>query len=145
MLTLDPSTLFYWNLSDPQPNKLKYSVESWAKSIPANAKPAGHVPSRANTVTTKSGTSRVPSLTNASSRSTGRSILTDAIAITSYRAPPIQIKPDPDTIDIDDGGLSDHNEIRGCERDAAVLSPPKGKIRLNSEVSFFSQFNYLII
>lgn len=66
-------------------------------------------------------------LRRAPARSTGRSVLTDAIAITSTVAPRVQIKPDPDFIDIHD------DEIRGRERDAAVFSPPKGKTRLNSE------------
>jgi hypothetical protein len=132
MLTLDPSTLFYWNLSDPT-KKVKYSIESWAKSIPLNAKP----PSRARSHTTTSSRA-VPSLTNASSHSTGTSVLTNAITITSTAAPPVQIKPDPDFIEIHDGGLSDHDEISGRERDAAVFSPPKGKTRLNSEVSTLS-------
>jgi hypothetical protein len=65
-------------------------------------------------------------------------VLTDAITITSKVAPPAQIKPDPDSINIHNGGLSDHDEIRGRERDAAVFSPPKGKIFLNSEVSILS-------
>jgi hypothetical protein len=80
----------------------------------------------------------LPSLTNGSSCSTGRLVLMDAIAITSTAAPRVQIKPDPDFIDIHDGGLSDHDEIRGRERDAAVFSPPKGKTRLNSEVNILS-------
>ena len=135
MLTLDPSTLFYWNLSDPPPKKLKHAVESWAKSIPLNAKPPSHAPSSHVT----------PSLTHGSSRSTGRSVLTDAIIVTSKVARPAQIKPDPDFIDIHDGGLSDHDEIRGRERDAAVFSPPKGKVRLNSEVSILSYIDDISI
>jgi hypothetical protein len=34
-----------------------------------------------------------------------------------------------------DGGLSDHEEIRGVEQDAAHASPFKGRQCLNSEVS----------
>src|ERR1700692_4129837 len=98
---------------------------------PCKCEAASRAPSHANTVTTtKSGTSRinaVPSLTYASSRSSGRSVLTNSIAITHTGPPPVQIKPDPDYITIHDGGLSDHDEIRGHERDAAVVSPPKAK------------------
>jgi hypothetical protein len=36
---------------------------------------------------------------------------------------------------MDDGGLSDNDEINGEERLAAVHSPPKGKKRVTSEVS----------
>ena len=138
MLTLDPFTLFYWNLSDPPAKKVSYSVEAWAKSVPSNAKP----PSRAPTATSSRS---VPALTNASSRFTGHSVLTDGIAITSKAAPTVRIKPDPDFIDIYDGGLSDHDEIRGRERDVAILSPPKGKMRLNSEVSILSRVNNIFI
>jgi hypothetical protein len=53
MLTLDPTTLFYWTISlDPAPKKMKYSVEAWAKSIPSNAKPASRAPSQANSTKT---------------------------------------------------------------------------------------------
>lgn len=69
-------------------------------------------------------------------------MLTNTITITGKRAP-VRVKSDPDsTIDFHDGALSDHDEIRGQERDAAMLSPPKGKKRLNSEVSL-SQTNYI--
>jgi hypothetical protein len=33
-----------------------------------------------------------------------------------------------------DGGLSDNEERRGEEREAAINSPPKGKKRVTSEV-----------
>jgi hypothetical protein len=72
-------------------------------------------------------------------------VLTGAITITSKAAPPGQIKPDPDSINIYDGGLSDRDETRGHERDAAVFSPPKGKIRLNSEVSILSYIENISI
>jgi hypothetical protein len=72
-------------------------------------------------------------------------VLTDGIAIASKAAPAVRIKPDPDFIDIYDGGLSDHDEIRGRERDVAILSPPKGKMRLNSEVSILSRVNNIFI
>jgi hypothetical protein len=146
MLTLDHSTLFYWNLtSNPQAssaNQISSSVNSWAKTVPANAKPPSHAPSHAAPTNTGRTMITVPPLTNASSRSTGRSVLTNTITITGKRAPSVRVKPDPDSIDFHDGALSDHDEIMGQERDAAMLSPPKGKKRLNSEVSL-SQTNYL--
>ena len=140
MLTLNPTTLFYWTLSDPPAKKMKYSVESWAKSIPSNAKPASRPTSQANSVKTgKSSTNRygstAPALTSASSRAAS-SVLTSAITITSAQDP-AKIKQDPDSIYMYDGGLSDHEETAGVERDAAYASPIKGKRRLNSEVSTF--------
>jgi hypothetical protein len=130
MLTLDPTTLFYWTLSDPPPQKIKSStVETWAKSIPSSAKP----------VTRKSSTSchsfTALALTSASSHATS-SILTSNITITSAQDH-IKIKQDPDSIYTYDGGLSDHEETAGVERDAAHASPIKGKRRLNSKVSNF--------
>ena len=76
--------------------KLKHSVESWANSIPVNVKP-----------------NAVPSLAYALSHSTGHSVLTNSIAVTHTGTPPVQIKPDPDSITIHDG-LSDNDEIRVC-------------------------------
>jgi hypothetical protein len=138
MLTLDPTTLFYWTLSDPPPKKMKYSVESWAKSIPSNAKPASRTASQANSVKTGKSTtngcgSTAPVLTSASLRPAS-SVLTSAITITSAQVP-VKIKQDPDAIYTYDGALSDHEETAGLERDAAHASPTKGKRRLNSEVS----------
>jgi hypothetical protein len=136
MLTLDPTTLFYWTLSDP-PQKIKSStVETWAKSIPSSAKP---VISQATVKTGKSSTNRhsstAPALTSASSRVTS-SVLTSDITITSAQDY-VKIKQVPDSIYAYDGGLTDHEETAGVERDAAHASPIKGKRRLNSEVSIF--------
>jgi len=72
-------------------------------------------------------------------------VLTDGIAITSKAAPAVQIKPDPDFIDIYDGGLSNHDETRGHECDITILSPPKGKMCLNSEVSMLTRVNNIFI
>lgn len=135
MLTLDSTTLFYWTLSDPPP-KIKFSaVESWAKSIPPG--PAKPATSQAISVKTrKSYTNRsstTPGLTSATSHAAS-SVLTSAITITSAQDP-IKIKQDPDSIYAYNGGLSDHEETAGLERDAAYASPIKGKRRLNSEVS----------
>ena len=151
MLTLDHSTLFYWNLTSntqaPSAERFNPSlaVRSWAKDIPVDAKPPSQAPSRPPTNRSTTTAITLPSLTNGSSRSAGHSVLTNTITITSNsgkRAPSVQVKPDPDFINFhDDGALSDHDEIMGQERDAAMLSPPKGKKRLNSEVSL-SQTNY---
>ena len=122
MLTLDPTTLFFWTISDPPPKKMKYSVESWAKYIPSNAKPASCAPSQA--------------LTTASSRSATSSVLTSAITISAHV--PLKIKQEPDSVYTYDGGISDREETSGVERDAAHASPIKGKKRLTSEVSTFT-------
>ena len=138
MLTLDPTTLFYWTLSDLPPKKMKYSIKSWVKSIPSNAKPASRTASRTNSVkmerlTTNSYNSMAPALTSASSHPAS-SVLTSAIMITSTQVP-IKIKQDLDAIYTYDGALSDHKETAGLKHDTAHTSPTKGKRRLNSEVS----------
>jgi hypothetical protein len=139
MLTLDPTTLFYWSLSDdPPPKRMKYSVMSWAKDIPTKAS-TSRVSSRTNSVKTsfsKPNTATAPALTNSRSQASA-SVLTSAISITNSQVPEgIKIKQDPDAIYSFDGALSDNEEITGVERDAAHASPFKGKKRLNSEVKY---------
>src|SRR5882724_11269436 len=141
MLALNPMTLFYWDLSNPPAKGFKHSIESWTKSISANTKPASLAThSQANSV--RSGkfsgsrsVSVIPALTNATSRSTDVSILSDTVAITRTQVALVRIKPDPNLIIICDQGLSDHDEISGYEHEVAVTSPVKGRNRLNSEVS----------
>jgi hypothetical protein len=142
MLTLNPTALFYWTISNPPPKKMKYSVESWAKSIPSNAKPASHTPSQANPATMRKSSSSnhygstAPALTSAtsSSCSAASSVLTSAITITSAHVP-VKVKQDPDSIYTYNGGISDHKETAGVERNAAHASPIKGKKHLTSEIS----------
>ena len=156
MLTLDPTTLFYWTLSDPPPEKTKYSIDSWLKNVQSK-KLASRSMSQTNSVKTgvtgrtsakpygstaasTAGARSAPALTSAgvSSRSTS-SVLTNAITITNAQVPlAVKVKQDTDaTIYTYDGALSDHEETAGLERDAAIASPVKGKRRLNSEVSTF--------
>jgi hypothetical protein len=52
---------------------------------------------------------------------------------------PVKVKAEPDDIVIhSDAGLSDNDETKGIEREAAVNSPLKGKKRVTSTVSFLS-------
>jgi hypothetical protein len=142
MLTLDTTTLFYWTLRDPPSKKIKYSIESWVKKIPSNIKPTSHASSLANSAKTgkskRSGKSvgSAPALTSASSRADSCSVLTNEITITStHHDVPVKVKRDSNSIRLYDGGLSDHEEINGVEREAAHASPIKGRRRLNSQVS----------
>lgn len=151
MLTLDPTTLFYWSLSDPPSKKMKYSVESWAKNI-ANANPASRATSRANSVRTgkasTTGTSKrhgstAPALSASGSSQPASSVLTNAITVTDAQVPrTVKINQDTDTIYAHNGAISDCEETAGVERDAAFASPNKGKRRLNSEVSTLSVMLY---
>lgn len=147
MLTLDPTTLFYWSLSDP-PKKIKYSVESWAKTIPSNAKPASRATSQTNSVRTgklstgkRSGPAPSASRSQATTTSSA-SVLTADIAITNAQlSQAVKIKQDPGTIYTYDGGLSDCEEVDGVEREVALVSPVKGKRRLDSNVSVYYNVN----
>jgi len=50
---------------------------------------------------------------------------------------PVKVKAEPIDAGVDsDAGLSDNDETKGSEREAAVNSPPKGKKRVTSDVSF---------
>lgn len=137
-LTLDQCTLFYWTLSDSSLNKKRKisAINEWASAsaIPDNV-PASRAPSEATATTSSRLRSVVPSLTSGSTRS---SVLTNNVTIVSHQAPLVKVKAEmvPDEIEIhSDGGLSDADEIRGEEREAAIRSPPKGKNRVTSEVN----------
>jgi hypothetical protein len=54
----------------------------------------------------------------------------------------VKAEPAAETI-FSDGGLSDADEVKGEEREAAIKSPPKGRKRVSNDVSFFRR--YIII
>jgi hypothetical protein len=133
MLTLDSTTLYYYFLSDSTSNgKKSFSagINDWAASIPSNTKPTNK---RSASTMTRGGTSTVPPLTNASTRSSASSVLTKTVKITT------KVEPANIGIQIIDGALSDEDETMGFEREAAVMSPPKGKKRATSAVSNMRQ------
>lgn len=122
MLTLDHSTLFYWTLSSETSHKRKRcsTIKAWASAVNPN--------SRVTTSSSKSASSHVPSLTGAS-RSSVPSVLTKDVKIISHPSS-LKVKSEPGvTLSLNDrtGGLSDNDETRGDEREAAINSPPKGK------------------
>jgi len=118
MLTLDPTTLFYFSLRDLDfKNNHAGLIQDWATKIPHNAKP-GSTRSKAT-----------PSLTHGSTRSSHAPPLTRSALNT------VKISDPDDGIKIAEGGLSDIDETKGYERDAAIKSPPKGKQRITSSVS----------
>jgi hypothetical protein len=138
MLTLDSTTLYYYFLSDSTSNGKKYfsaGINDWAASIPSNAKPTNK---RSTSTMTRGGTSSVPPLTNASTRSSASSVLSKNVKITT------KVEPANIGIQIIDGALSDEDETMGFEREAAVMSPPKGKKRATSAVSNMSSLSVQI-
>lgn len=128
-LTLDCVTLHYWTLSDSYNQQKRGSeIKAWASAV-SNGNPTSRAP--------KSVSSHVPSLTSGASRSSAPSVLTDNVKIISRQvSDSVKVKeePVPALSLFDDGGLSDNDEMRGEEREAAINSPPKGKKRVTSEV-----------
>jgi hypothetical protein len=132
LLTLDETTLFYYFLSD---SKNKYSdfstgINNWAATVPRNSKPASKVASAAGSRSIASG----PPLTDATTRSSGTSALSKNIKVS--RDIPIKVESHDTFIQVSEGGLEDDDETAGLEREAAIKSPPKGKKRVSSSVSF---------
>lgn len=161
MLTLNQTTLYYWNISNPS-KKPKFDsklVGQWARTIPNNAKADHGVSSKRSSGTGRSAT---PSLTNQST-ATGSSVPT-SVQTDDNRPRPrprIIIKPEPEDdyaigenddgtlFAQDDGGISDRDERIGEEHEDAMKSPPKGSgVRLGSEVSLtvylFSLLTYAL-
>jgi len=133
LLMLDRVTLHYWTLSDGSYNKQKHSsaIKAWASAVP-NGNPTSRAP--------KSVSSCVPSLTSGASRSSVPSVLTDKVKIISHQPSDlvnVKAEPAPVLSLLDDGGLSDNDEMRGEEQEAAINSPPKGKKRATNEVGTF--------
>jgi hypothetical protein len=135
LLTLDQSTLFYWTLSDTTSHKKRKhasAIKDWASAVSATAKPTSKAPSSQVTK------SDVPPLTSSTSHSSAPSVLTNNVKIISHRAlDSVKVKAEPSpTLSLHtDGGLSDNDERRGEEWEAAINSPPKGKKRVTSEIS----------
>ena len=133
MLTLDSTTLYYYFLSDSTSNGKKYfsaGINDWAASILSNAKPTNK---RTASTMTRGSTSSVLPLTNASTQSSASSVLSKSVKITT------KVEPANIGIQIIDGALSDEDETMGFEREAAVMSPPKGKKCATSAVSNMRQ------
>ena len=144
MLTLDPTTLFYWSCSDPPPKRMKFSVESWVKANSSNA--ASRTMSQANSVRsgkTSTRTGTAPALMSSwSQAASSASVTTSSISITNTQVPKaVKIKQDKNVIYSYDGALSDNEKITGVEHNAAHASPIKGKKRLNSKVSAHYDMN----
>ena len=126
LLTLDQTTLFYWNLSN-QYLKPKFSgtndVAAWTASIPKGVRPS----SRQSTST--------PSLIGSgSSRTTATRPPFSAVSDTPALSNSIKIcEPEEDGL-TEKGAISDRDETKGEEYEAKKNSPLKGQVRLLSKV-----------
>jgi hypothetical protein len=124
MLTLDETTLFYYSLSLSNGKKTSSLIKDWADYVDTATNP------KLRTNNARSSTS-----TRTSSQATKVSPLSDQVAITSQK-PAGPSKADL-SIDNVTGGLADEDEVEGAERDEAINSPPKGKVRATSAVSHY--------
>ena len=141
MLTLDPTTLFYWDIihHSTMPSFDTNVVAQWVDSLP---KP-GNAKSQASSLSKHSvGTnhSAAPSLTNRTTITTS-SVHTSNFSNARCLLPPmIHVKPEPNNDfeigDIqgdkgpwnyhEDGVISERDKIEGLEHEEAIKSPPKG-------------------
>jgi hypothetical protein len=150
-LSLNETTLYYYFLRDRMSDgieKFSEDINDWAASIPDNAEldnkadPAPTSTRRTAKVSTPSG-SQIPALTNATSRSTNTSVLSENIKISQNVNIKVkeQAQPNDTSIEIVELGLEDDDETTGVERQAALMSPPKGKARVSSAVTnqFFTR------
>lgn len=134
MLTLDPTTLFYWNLSDNS-KKRKYEgaiVTEWAESIPGGER----TNSRGGSSLSKQSGRSVPPLTN-NSTITATSLTSDSTRKSHFPPDPFKSVNNEGLLNIEEETvISDRNEMEGEEHEDAVQSPPKGSgVRVASDVS----------
>lgn len=130
LLTLDQTTLFYWNLSNEY-SKSKLSgpkaVEIWTVSVPQGVEPPSSKRTDSTPSLTRSNGSRAITAlrppTSVASRTS--SALTNGIKITGE---------DDDGV-MEKGAVSDRDETRGEEYQAKKKSPVKKGLRLNSQVT----------
>lgn len=138
MLTLDSTTLFYWNLSDnPKKRKLDdLGLQKWARSVPKGSKPESHSSIASTSKQGNTASRSIPSLTGCSTAVSSTSFLSSDINIKQTRSssilPPRVVIDAPQLPDAQ--GLSDNDETQGQERDFATFSPPKGQVRIASDV-----------
>ena len=137
MLTLDHTTLFFWDLSNVSKKaKCNTPVTEWVSTLPKKTKEGSR---------TSKHFFHPPSLTNQSTLTTESICTSDQNNLLPLR---VYIKPeakDDHVYSNEDGqlflmdGISNRDEVDGEERKEAIKSPPKGSgIRLRSEVCFKS-------
>jgi hypothetical protein len=117
MLMLDQTTPYYYFLSnDSTSNKRKFSagINEWAESISKPTVTSKFLKSSKSTLS--HGSSMLPPLTHASSRSSTNSVLTKSIMISqAVPAAPVKVEVDNDSVLIISSGISDKDETMGLE------------------------------
>lgn len=135
LLTLDQTTLFYWNLSNEY-LKPKFTgtndVAQWSASIPKGIKPSGkRTASTPSLITSRSNASQTTSATRPPP-----SVVSQASALSNG----IKVSGTDDNDLMEKGAISDRDETRGEEYEAKMMSPLKSGKRLTSAVSTISTF-----
>lgn len=130
LLTLDQTTLFYWNLSNQylKPRFLGTNeVASWSSDVPNGYKPSSQrTTSTPSLVKSESVTSRASSATRPPP-----SVLSQTSAMSNG----IKVFRTADNKIMEHGAISDRDETQGEEYEAKKRSPMKGGQRLTSAVS----------
>ena len=147
MLTLNEMTLYYYSISvnatAPAPKKQSALIKEWAAHVDSQRVATGRSrpSSRRSSATLASSTAR------SSTRKTETSSLTNNIQIVSLQSASANTNSNIISLDVT-GGLADEDETHGNEREAAITSPPKGKVRVTSTVNlyliFFLQISFNI-
>jgi hypothetical protein len=141
MLTLDETTLFFWNLSNEARARragvtAQTPVANWvAVTVP------GVPPPPVSQLSTGTQSSRAPSQprsvrtmsAHSSLFQSSRSALSTQVSVKGYARAGRNNEDEASFV----GGLSDHDELEGDEFKDAQNSPVKGKCRVNSKVSFY--------
>lgn len=146
LLSLNETTLYYFFLSDRTSNNYNWKeefsngIDRWAEAIPDNADSlAPNSAASASKPSNPHARVQVPALTNASTRSSNTSALSKSIKISENVNSNVKVKtptePHDTSIQVLELGIQDDDEMMGPERDAALKSPPKGKVRLSSAVT----------
>jgi hypothetical protein len=118
MLTLDPTTLFFYSRCvSASSGSFNNTIKNWAADI------VNDQPKRKGPTSTVS----LPSLTKSNSTKQSESSRYSRDSVGDDNEVRVGINPY--------GGLSDDDETFGIERDDAIKSPPKGNKRITSTVT----------
>lgn len=128
MLTLDNTTMYYWNLSNQARSTRhragKEHIEDWQAGLQTKPR-SGAQSSR--------GSTRSSGTTTSSSRlSHSQSVRSSLVSVRGPSANRVTNGDDDNAGDL--GGVSDRDELEGKEYEDARDSPRKGKQRIDSKV-----------
>lgn len=120
MFTLDNTTLFYFSLSDAIAPEKRHTaaIQDWAKKVPKSRGSTLSGPRSIKSTLSRSSTRPSSSFRSALDNGFVRQSGDNSVEVTGIGGP-----------------LSDNDETKGPEREAAIKSPLKGKNRLSSSVS----------